>query len=46
MLGDRNLAVSEQPTAIELLKRLRGLRGRIPNNFHFDLLEANEREID
>ena len=46
VLGERTVAVSKQPSAIELLKRLRGLRGRLPNNFHFDRLEANEREMD
>ena len=46
VLGERTVAVSKQPSAIELLKRLRGLRGRLPDNFHFDRLEANEREMD
>ena len=46
VLGERTVAVSKQPNAIELLQRLRGLRGRLPEDFHFDRLEANEREID
>ena len=46
VLGERTVAVSKQPGAIELLKRLRGLRGRLPKDFRFDRLEANEREMD
>ena len=46
VLGERSVAVSKQPSAIELLKRLCGLRGRLPADFRFDRLEANEREMD
>ena len=46
VLGERTIAVSKQPSAIELLKRLRILRGRLPEDFHFDRLEANERDAD
>lgn len=46
VLGERTIAVSKQPSAIELLKRLRILRGRLPRDFHFDRLEANERDAD
>lgn len=46
VLGERAVAVSKQPSAVELLKRLRALRGRLPEGFHFDRLEANERVAD
>lgn len=40
--GERSLEVAVKPSQAELLKRLRGLRGRLPADFHFDRLEANE----
>ena len=33
---------SEKPYVIELLAQLRHLRGRLPADFHFDRLEANQ----
>ena len=46
VLGERTVAVSKQPNGKELLKRLRALRGRLPKDFRFDRLEANERAED
>lgn len=41
--GRRTLEVERTPTAKELLARLRKFRGRLPKDFKFDRLEANER---
>lgn len=41
--GERAFGVSRKPSTRELLKRLRRLRGRLPADFRFDRLEANER---
>lgn len=40
----RTFEVSKKPGAKELLARLRQFRGRLPADFHFDRLEANERD--
>ncbi len=40
----RTFEVSKKPGAKELLARLRQFRGRLPSDFHFDRLEANERD--
>ena len=42
LVGEKNFEVSKKPSASELLSRLRQLRGRLPADFHFDRLEANE----
>ncbi len=42
--GERSFEVAKQASAKELLVRLRGLRGRLPADFHFDRLEANARD--
>ena len=42
--GERSFEVAKQASAKELLARLRGLRGRLPADFHFDRLEANARD--
>ena len=42
--GKRALDVSKTPGARELLARLRKFRGRLPKDFKFDRLEANERK--
>ena len=42
LVGEKNFEVSKKPSASELLLRLRQLRGRLPSDFHFDRLEANE----
>lgn len=41
--GKRALEVEKTPGAKELLVRLRRFRGRLPKDFKFDRLEANER---
>ena len=41
--GERVLSLRKKPRSDELLKRLRGMRGRLPRDFKFDRLEANER---
>jgi len=41
--GARTLSVSKAPDTSELLARLRAMRGRLPREFRFDRLEANER---
>jgi len=41
--GARTFEVKRKPGASELLERLRKFRGRLPADFHFDRLEANER---
>jgi antitoxin MazE len=43
VLDERALAVARKPGREELLARLKGLRGRLPEDFRFDRLEANER---
>lgn len=42
--GDRSLSIEKAPGARELLATLRKYRGRMPDDFKFDRLEANERE--
>jgi antitoxin MazE len=41
--GIRSFAVARTPGTRELLARLRRFRGRLPVDFKFDRLEANER---
>ena len=41
--GEREFGVSRKPGREELLKRLRGYRGRLPVDFKFDWDEANAR---
>ena len=41
--GKRAFDSSKKPKASELLARLRKFRGRLPADFKFDRLEANER---
>jgi antitoxin MazE len=40
--GAREFEVAKRPKARELLARLRKFRGRLPADFKFDRLEANE----
>ncbi len=40
--GARSLEVARKPSRRELLSRLKKYRGRLPADFHFDRLEANE----
>lgn len=42
LVGDKSFEVSKKATPAELLSRLRERRGRLPADFHFDRLEANE----
>jgi antitoxin MazE len=39
----RSFEIARKPAARELLARLRKFRGRLPADFRFDRLEANER---
>lgn len=39
---ERRFEVRRKPSRAELLERLRAYRGRLPADFHFDRLEANE----
>ena len=41
--GSRAFAIEKAPGARELLARLRKYRGRLPVDFKFDRIEANER---
>lgn len=41
--GERTFEVKKSPSRRELLARLRKYRGRLPADFKFDRLEANER---
>ena len=41
--GRRVFEIELSPTALELLRRLRKYRGRLPAGFRFDRFEANER---
>ena len=42
--GERALAIGRKPGARDLLVRLRKYRGRLPADFRFDRLEAQERK--
>jgi antitoxin MazE len=42
LVGEKNFEVSKKPGREELLTRLHALRGRLPADFHFDRLQANE----
>jgi antitoxin MazE len=44
LVGEKIFEVSEKPDRDELLTRLRALRGRLPADFHFDRLQANEEQ--
>ena len=43
--GARAFEVKKRPGARELLARLRKFRGRLPVDFKFDRLEANQRSV-
>jgi antitoxin MazE len=43
VVGARSFEVSKRPGPQELLLKLRRFRGRLPEDFRFDRLEANER---
>lgn len=42
LVGERAFEVSKKASSTELLARLRQLRGRLPADFHFDRLDAND----
>jgi antitoxin MazE len=42
--GKRSFALTKKAGAKELLARLRRYRGRLPEDFHFDRLEAHARD--
>lgn len=42
LVGERAFEISKKATPSELLAKLRQLRGRLPADFHFNRLEANE----
>ncbi len=42
LVGERAFEVRKKASTTELLARLRALRGRLPADFHFDRLEAND----
>lgn len=44
LVGTRSFEVVKKPSVTELLERLHKLRGRLPADFHFDRLEANQRD--
>jgi len=41
--GERSFAIEKAPDALALLARLRKYRGRLPADFKFDRLDANDR---
>lgn len=43
VVGERTFGIKKAPAARELLSRLRKYRGKLPADFRFDRLEANER---
>ena len=43
IVGSRSFEISKSPTRHQLLARLRKYRGRMPEGFQFDRLEAHER---
>jgi len=44
VVGSRHFEVSKSPEPIELLSRLRKYRGRLPKDFKFDRIDANDRQ--
>lgn len=42
LVGEKQFEVSKKASPAELLTRLRSMRGRLPADFHFNRLEANE----
>jgi antitoxin MazE len=43
VVGHRSVEVRKKARTRELLERLRQFRGRLPKDFKFDRLDANER---
>ena len=44
VINARTFEVSKRPELKDLFARLREFRGRLPADFHFDRLEANEQD--
>lgn len=44
VVSSRGLEVQKTPDTRQLLARLRKFRGRLPDGFRFDRLEAHERD--
>ena len=44
LVGSRAFEIVKKSSVKELLARLHQFRGRLPADFHFDRLEANERD--
>ena len=44
VLGDRELGLAKKPDLEQLLARVRKHRGRMPADYKFDRLEANDQE--
>ncbi len=44
LVGNRSFEVFKKPSVAELLARLHQYRGRLPADFHFDRLEANQKD--
>jgi antitoxin MazE len=44
LVGERSFEVVKKPSVTELLARLHQYRGRLPADFHFDRLQANQRD--
>lgn len=44
LVGARTFEVTRKPGTKELLERLHQFRGRLPADFHFDRLQANQRD--
>ena len=42
LAGERSFEIEKKPSVSALLERLQQLRGRLPADFHFDRLQANE----
>lgn len=43
VVESRCFEITKKPESLELLSRLRKFRGRLPSDFKFDRLDANER---
>lgn len=44
LVGARTFEVAKKPGTKVLLERLHQFRGRLPADFHFDRLQANQRD--
>ncbi len=44
VVGARTFEMRKTPNNLELVSRLRKFRGRLPDGFRFDRLEAHERD--